>query len=136
MQSKTALLLIGLGLFVSSQFALGQDTRPELPRETRAPCCVSSPLPKFPGGPDSLMRYIYHNFRWPPNFCGEGIIVVAFTIYPDGRVDDPEIKRGLCKDCDQQAIKLICDMPNWLPSTGDEFRQPFKMHLPLRIRLE
>jgi antitoxin component YwqK of YwqJK toxin-antitoxin module len=94
---------------------------------------VSSPT--FPGGFDSLNRYIKENYKWHEQFSIEGIVYVQFTVSETGSVVEPSIVRGLCKPCDKEALRLIKGMPNWNPATVNGKVKAEKMFYPIKFGL-
>ena len=73
----------------------------------------------FPGGPDALHQYLYTQQRQVPVIATEklnGHVTVQFVVAADGRVLSPQVLRGFCTSCDQEAIRLIQAMPVWTPA--------------------
>lgn len=81
--------------------------------------------PIFPGGQDSLDRYIKNEverfiyadtselFPW-----GESVYV-AFKISSEGRVFDPIVEMGYNAMLDSAALEIVRNMPLWQPATND-----------------
>ena len=72
--------------------------------------------PSFPGGQAALMKYLSDNIKYP-NICGhvEGRVIVQFTIGKDGTVKDAKIARGVAPELDEEALRLVRNMPKWKP---------------------
>ena len=45
-----------------------------------------------------------------------GVVQVEFYIEPDGSITSPEIKKGPIPALDEQALKIVSEMPNWQPA--------------------
>lgn len=94
-------------------------------------------LPEFPGGQDSLNRFIKKNLRWPsPEFCGEGTEVVSFIVNENGSISNIEIIRSLSKECDDEAQRLVELMPRFSTSKIHNKHLKARFLLPIRFQLE
>lgn len=77
------------------------------------------------GGFRKFKRYLKKNKRYPEaaeqnNIHGE--VEVAFVINNDGRPEDFTILKSLGYGCDQEAIRLIREGPDWAASAGMKYR--------------
>lgn len=93
---------------------------------------------KFPGGMDSLRRYIFKNIRYPYNAkkgSREGRVVVAFTIAKDGSITDVAVKNTVDPDLDTEAVRLVSNMPKWIPGTIEGEPVKFTFRLPVLFHL-
>ena len=82
---------------------------------------------EFPGGIAELMKYIQNNIQYP-NLAEEKRIVgkcfLKFVVLADGTIGEIKLLKGVpnCKECDNEAIKLVQNMPNWTPAkVGNKF---------------
>jgi TonB family protein len=57
--------------------------------------------------------------------------MVTFVINPEGKVIDPEVKISVSKELDQEAIRIVKQMPLWKP--GMQNGQPVNVQLTLPI---
>ncbi len=80
--------------------------------------------PRFPGCDDpadvdcadmKMMQFIFSNLSHPEGNPG-GEVVAVFTVKADGTLADIEIVESLNKACDQEVIRIVNLMPNWLPA--------------------
>lgn len=75
---------------------------------------VVDEMPQFPGGQEKLAEYIFTNT--PKHTNGKhGTVYVNFLISPKGKILFPYVKRGIGKEYDAEALKLIRSMPAWKP---------------------
>ena len=68
------------------------------------------------------MTYIGDNLRYPEEARTEGIqgkTIIGFYIDETGKVINPEIVRGFNNYCDEEALRLIKSMPDWIPAKMD-----------------
>ncbi len=74
--------------------------------------------PEFPGGMDTLISWINNNLVHPDNHLNRlyGKVYLSFVVQKDGSIGSIVLIKGLREDYDQEAIKLVEKMPNWLPA--------------------
>lgn len=95
--------------------------------------------PQFPGGDEGRMKFFKDNMKYPEEAKKQGIqgvIFVTFVIETDGRVTDARILRGLGYGLEEEALRVVNMMPNWIPGKqrGENVRVQFNM--PIRFTLE
>lgn len=75
--------------------------------------------PEFPGGKAALDNYISTNLKYPerPLHQGiEGVVRVSFTVNADGTIGSIKIVRLVDPDLEEESIRLVKNMPNWIPA--------------------
>lgn len=93
---------------------------------------------EFPGGNTSLMQYIANNIVYPPAALSEqfqGKVYVQFIVSDEGFISDIKILRGLRKDCDDEAIRVLSIMPLWKPARHNGYFVHSKMTIPIKFTL-
>lgn len=88
---------------------------------------------QFPGGFAKLyIDYIDKNLKYPNDAREEGIrgkVFVEFVINIDGSIDDTTVRavKGLNESCNNEAIRLMQECPDWTPATmkGNPVKQRF-----------
>lgn len=95
--------------------------------------------PKFPGGQDSLRKFIGGNIKYPAlaklNHI-EGTVYVLFTVSKEGAVTAVDLYRGVSPQLDAEAIRVVSRMPPWIPRKLEGELTPFNLVLPVVFRLE
>ena len=79
---------------------------------------VKEKLPEFKGGKKQLKRYLSKNISYPDEAIQnqiEGNVIVRFAVEPDGSISNPTIVKSLGYGCDEEAIRLVTNMPYWEP---------------------
>ena len=79
-------------------------------------------MPRFPGGEAELMRYVAMNIKYPQEAMKagkEGRVVVRFVVSADGKVTDPQIVRSVDKQLDDEALRVISSLPDFIPGKID-----------------
>ncbi len=78
--------------------------------------------PKFPGGDEALMQYLSENLVYPPTIQDrrfKGKVLVQFVVETDGSISNVEVVRSLYKDLDEEVVRVIKNMPKWIPAEQD-----------------
>ncbi len=114
------------------------ETDEEEAEETQIFMVVES-MPMFPGGESALNRYLGENIKYPQMAKESGIqgrVFVTFVIEKDGRVSDVRVLRGIGGGCDEEAIRVVQNMPRWTAGKqrGKSVRVQF--NLPIKFTLQ
>jgi len=76
-------------------------------------------MAEFPGGNKEYFTYLQDNLKYPP-VCAEmeiqGKVFLSFVVMKDGSITDIELLRGIQKEMDREAIRLVKQMPKWKPA--------------------
>lgn len=93
---------------------------------------------EFPGGLQALGKWLSCNLTYPTKAQEnniEGKILVQFIVEKDGSISNPVIARGVDKDLDAEAIRIVSIMPKWKPGMNDGKPVRSKMTLPVAFKL-
>lgn len=91
-------------------------------------------MPTFPGGMDSVYAYINKNNQWyEKRKTVSGTVVVGFVVNEKGEISDIKILKKLYPTCDKEAVRLIENMPNWIPAIENGKPVAKRMVLPIRF---
>ena len=96
-------------------------------------------LPEFPGGERKLYDYLNSKLKYPEDAREsriQGLVLVDFTIDKDGSITDVQIRSSVFKSLDEEAIRVIANMPKWKPGELDQKPIRVSYTLPVRFRLE
>lgn len=91
--------------------------------------------PTFPGGEEKLMEYLSKNISYPPMAKESGIqgtVFVTFVVEPDGSVTNSKVLRGIGGGCDDEALRVVRNMPKWKP--GKQRGKPVRVQFNLPIK--
>ena len=75
-------------------------------------------MPEFPGGETERLNFIRENTQYPleaRNSEIQGTVYVTFTVEKDGSINNIRILKGIGGGCNEEAIRIISQMPNWTP---------------------
>ena len=96
-------------------------------------------LPEFPGGIDSLMKFISENIVYPEIAREHGLkgrVLVKFVVKPDGTVSDIEVIESVHFILDEEAIRVVKLMPKWKPGKLYGKTVPVTFQLPIMFTLD
>ena len=93
---------------------------------------------EFIGGAQALMKYIQTNIQYPPTSIEmneQGKVYLSFVVEPDGTISNVAIERGVSKDIDNEAKRIVRSMPKWLPGEGKGKKVRTRCRLPINFQL-
>jgi protein TonB len=91
-------------------------------------------MAEFPGGLEAMYAYIQKHLNYPRLALENGVqgkVVVSFVIMPDGKVDMSNIERGVGFGCDEEALRVINEMPTWEPALQNGRKVAVRLILPI-----
>lgn len=96
-------------------------------------------MPQFPGGDQEMYRYIGDNLKYPVPDQEAGIqgrVTVRFVVSKTGEIKDVEVLRGISPTCDKEALRVIKNMPRWIPGrqNGNPAQVYFTMPVVFKLR--
>lgn len=100
---------------------------------------VVEQMPSFPGGPQALLNYLSEHINYPEGYeetCVQGRVVITFVVEKDGSLSDVAVVKSLEKAFDEEALRAVKSMPNWIPGTQDGEPVRVKYTVPVTFRLK
>jgi TonB family protein len=94
---------------------------------------AAKPIDGYP----NFNRYLKDNLEYPEEARAENIkgrVTVEFTVEADGLLTNFEIIKGLGFGCDEEAIRLIKEGPQWQARTQGANQTPVSSQVKVRIR--
>jgi TonB family protein len=92
----------------------------------------------FPGGVEEMKTFLAKNLQTPEiverlNISGRAY--VRFVISEKGEISNVEVVRGVagCEECDDEAIRLVKLMPNWIPGKNNGKEVKSYRALPIKF---
>ena len=99
---------------------------------------VVEQAPLFPGGDSELMRWLAQNLNYPIRAQEKGIsgrVIVGFVIEKDGSISNVQVVKGVDKDLDAEAVRVVKKMPNWIPGKNNGAPVRSFFNLPVKFDL-
>lgn len=92
-------------------------------------------MPDFRG---DLTKYIDTSLRYPEQALKDGVegrVIIKFVVNEDGSISDISIVRGISKECDAEAARVIKSMPHWKPGMQNGKAVRVFFTIPIIFRL-
>ena len=92
----------------------------------------------FKGGMEKWYEYLKKNLKYPTQARRiglEGTVIVRFVVNTDGSIQDVELVRTVGGGCDEVALDVIKNSPNWLPGRMKDRPVRSRMTMPIKFRL-
>lgn len=93
--------------------------------------------PSFPGGNAQISNYLRQNLRYPEAALKarvEGRVFVSFIVTYEGGIRDVSILKGYGYGINEEARRLVQNMPNWIP--GRQAGRPVNVKYNLVVPFE
>jgi protein TonB len=91
-------------------------------------------MPEFPGGKEAMYAYISENLHYPKMALESGVegkVVITFVVMADGSIQMSNVERGIGYGCDDEALRVVKEMPTWEPGRQNGRKVPVRMVLPV-----
>lgn len=95
-------------------------------------------LPEPVGGTKAFLKYLAENIDYPTaaerlNVTGK--VYLQFVVEKDGSLTDIKVVKGLGAGCDEEAVRVLSNAPNWKP--GKQRGKPVRVSklVPIHFKL-
>ncbi|HOO83449.1 MAG TPA: energy transducer TonB [Prolixibacteraceae bacterium] len=111
----------------------------EEPEEDTEVFVIVEDMPEFPGGELALRQWISNNVKYPVIAAENGVqgkVYVTFVVDRDGSVTNARIARGVDPSLDQEALRVVNNLPKWKP--GKQRGKPVRVSytVPINFQLQ
>lgn len=96
-------------------------------------------MPEFAGGQTALLQYLRSHLRYPSRALAEGIggrVFLSFVVGADGAISDVTILKGLGYGLDEEAQRVVRQMPAWTPGYQSKHAVPVRFTLPITFQYQ
>ncbi len=110
-------------------------------------------MPRFPGceeiqgnlsekdkcAQQKMLDFIYSHAKYPDKAKDEGIegmVVVRFIVEKDGNITGKKILKGLSPELDEEVLRVVEQMPRWIPGKNGNKKVNVRFTLPIKFKLE
>jgi protein TonB len=96
-------------------------------------------MPVFPGGKEKLYEFLRTNIRYPAaarEYLVHGKVILSFIIDRNGKISDAKIMKGIGSGCDEEALRVINKMPDWIPGKQNGRPVMVSYYLPVEFYLK
>ena len=95
--------------------------------------------PSFPGGDLACMEWLRDNIKYPAEAIEKGIegrVIVTFVVTKDGKITNAEVVRPADPLLNEEALRVLRFMPDWIPAKRNGQNVDLQYTLPLTFRLQ
>jgi protein TonB len=96
-------------------------------------------MPEFAGGQEALLRYLRSHLRYPGAALAAGVggkVFMSFVVGADGTISDVTILKGLGYGLDEEAQRVVRQMPAWTPGYQSKHPVPVRFTLPITFSIQ
>ncbi|MDE5886205.1 MAG: energy transducer TonB [Muribaculaceae bacterium] len=116
-----------------------KEPEPEVkPKEEEIFVAVEQPA-EFPGGQAAMYKWLSNNMRYPEAAQQndiQGTVHVKFVVEKDGSIGTVTLLKGVDKDLDREALRVVKKMPKWQPGKNNGVAVRSYFTLPVKFRLQ
>ncbi|MBD5322294.1 MAG: TonB family protein [Duncaniella sp.] len=115
-----------------------EEKRPE-PVEDNRVFDVVEQKPQFPGGDEALLKFVRDHLHYPPMAQEnniQGRVVVQFVVTKTGAVGDVRVVRGKDPDLDKEAVRVVKQLPKFIPGKMNGHAVNVWYTLPIQFKLQ
>ncbi|MBS9525794.1 energy transducer TonB [Litoribacter ruber] len=94
------------------------------------------PVPN--GGYEAWIAYLSQNLIYPDKAKQDGIegtVYLSFVVEVDGSIQGVEILRGIGGGCDEEAMRVVKNAPDWEPGKQRDQTVNVRMRVPIKFQL-
>ncbi len=109
-------------------------------------------MPRFPGceaiedaehrkvcAQKHLFQFIFDNLKYPEAAKKaniQGTVIVQFSVDTDGSIIEPTILKSLGGGCDEEVLRMMGQMPKWIPGKKEGKTVKVEMKLPIQFKFD
>lgn len=106
---------------------------------TNEPFIAVEKMPEFTGGQAALLRYLQKHLRYPSPALAAGVggrVFMSFVVGADGSISEVTILKGLGYGLDEEAQRVVRQMPAWVPGYQSKHAVPVRFTLPITFAIQ
>ncbi len=95
--------------------------------------------PEYPGGLTAMRTFLAKNLHYPTSAATAGVsgkVFVSFVVAADGSLSDVAVLKGIGFGCDEEAVRVMRQMPRWKPGKQSGRSVRVRYNLPITFTLE
>ena len=100
---------------------------------------VVEQMPEYPGGMQELFGYLSKNIHYPKDAEEQqiqGRVIATFVVMKDGSISNAKVVKSVSPSLDEEALRCINGMPNWIPGRQKGQAVNVKYTIPISFRLD
>jgi len=95
---------------------------------------VVEKMPEFPGGEKALINFLSQTIQYPKKAQKkkeQGKVTVQFIISKTGKVENAKVLKGVSPSLDNEALRVISLLPDWIPGEQNGVKVPVYRIIPI-----
>ena len=95
-------------------------------------------MPEFKGGQQNLNNYLATTLKYPKEAKQaliSGTVYIRFVVNADGKISNVEVMKGIGYGCDEEALRVVRNMPDWTPGMQNHKKIRCYYNLPVKFKL-
>jgi TonB family protein len=115
------------------------EAPPALPLTQENPLQYPATPAVFPGGAQALSKQLIKDLKYPAIARENGIegnVVIRVVVEKDGRLSNPVVVKGIQRDCDAEALRLVRLLPPFSPALENGRAVRSSQDIKVTFRLE
>lgn len=95
-------------------------------------------MPSYPGGMSKMVNFINQSIIYPQmaiEYNIGGTVNIEFIVRRDGQITDIRVISGIGGGCDDESIRVVKTMSNWIPGKMDGRDVSVRYFLPIKFDL-
>ena len=96
-------------------------------------------MPYFKEGESAMLDFIKSNLKYPEQSKENGVegrVITRFIVKKNGKIEDIQIMRSLDNLCDQEAIRIVKLMQDWVPGKQNGKNVSVYFVLPITFKAD
>lgn len=94
--------------------------------------------PEYPGGNEEMFKFLGRKIHYPSPASRAGIqgkVFVNFVVTSEGDIKDVKVLKGIGYGCDEEAVRVISQFPQWTPGKQSGKAVSVKFTVPINFQL-
>ncbi len=123
---------------IADTYAIPAIIKEDEPVDKDEPFVWVESFPEFSGGDLARLSYLKNNLVYPELARSVGIqgtVHLSFIIEKDGSITHIKVERGIGGGCDEEAIRVLDNMPRWIPGKQRDVPVRVKMSIAIKFTL-
>lgn len=95
-------------------------------------------MPRFPDGQEAMYKYIYGEIKYPDEAKANGVegqVIIQFIVSSEGEIQNAKVIRGIGGGCNEEALRVVNSMPDWIPARHNGKNVAVYFTLPIKFVL-
>ena len=95
--------------------------------------------PQYTGGYTAMQKFLRDNMHYPTAAQIaeiQGTVYIRFVVRRTGKITDVTVYKGIGTPCDEEAVRVVKKMPDWIPGQDNGKAVSVYFMIPLKFQLQ